>query len=432
MATAVNLGGATQRLLPENIPLRFFGVAILAHVCAWVAVALNADELPRFVGGVGAALGTIHLLTIGVLIITAMGVSLQMLPVALGQPAPTQRACTVIFVSVLVGAAGLISGMAMVEVRLMAIGTATLGVGILSYALTVAFILWRAASPAVLIYHVWAGLGALVGAVGFAGAVVANYTYGFLDDPAAWAFAHAVLAGFGFMGMLALGFGTVLIPLFSIAEAPAETWMVAAFGLALAALVVAVTGILFAQEWLIVGAIVLGLAGSGLHIWLIMKALAARMHRRLSPEFMLIRASWGLLPVTLLLGLVVTLGLTPDTGAALFAFVWLFGWLLTLLVAVLQRVLPFLASMHVLRAGGRSIAPTKLVHDRALSLHRWCHLAALGTVAAGLALSLPDLIRIGAIVGSVGAIAFAWAAATVLVRTRTHLHTSLTTESRTS
>jgi hypothetical protein len=146
-----------------------------------------------------------------------------------------------------------------------------------------------------------------------------------------------------------------------------------------------------------------------------------RMRKRLGGEFVLIRASWIFLPVSLLLGLGLLFGVLPDTGPALFGFTLLFGWLLTLLVGVLQRIIPFLASMHTARAGASPAAPSKLVAETPLKVHRWCHFAALIVVGAGIALDVPDLIRAGAAAGAVGAAAYAWFAVTIFFRTQTHL-----------
>jgi hypothetical protein len=422
---AVQLGGATQRLLPEGVPVRFFGTAVVSHILAWLAIALNAEEFPRFIGGIGPGLAAVHMLTIGVLTMTAMGASLQMLPVALGEAAPSSRLCNVIFVAVLIGGSGVIIGMATRETRLLLIGASVLALGVVTYVGTIACLLARASTPTGLIHHVWAGIVALTLAVGLAIALTINYDHPFIADLQAWALVHAVVAGFGFMGMFALGFGTVLIPLFAMAEAPAGSWLWASFGLLIVAIAVAVVGILLETRWLIAGGVTVGLAGTGLHLWLMTRALAGRMRRRLSPEFWLIRVSWSLLPVTLVLGLALAVGVAPDGTGALFGFVLLFGWLLTLLVGVLQRVMPFLASMHLLRKGKRSVAPSKLVPDGPATVHRWCHFSALALVAAGLALSWLPLIQFGAAIGGVGAVAFACFAAIVLLRTRTYLASSV-------
>lgn len=420
-SAAVHLGDATQRLLPEGVPLRFFGTAIVSHILAWLAIAFHAEEFSGFVGGIGPGLAAVHLLTIGVLTMTAMGASLQMLPVALGGQGPTSAICNIIFAAVLFGGSGVIGGMALRETELLLISGCLLFLGVIIYVMTIARLLARASTPSGLVHHLWAAITALTLAVGLALTLAANYSHGFIPDPQAWALAHAVLAGFGFMGMLALGFSTILIPLFSMAEAPAGPWVEGSFILLIVAVALAIGGILLAHRWLVGTAIAVGLAGAGLHIWVMTKALAARMRRRLSPEFWLIRVSWALLPGTLVLGLVLASGVAPEGTPALFGFALLFGWLLTLLVAVLQRVIPFLASMHLMRKGKRSVAPSKLAPEQPLTIHRWCHFAALVLVAAGLAFSWLPLIRAGAVIGGIGAVAFAVFATTVLLRTRSYL-----------
>jgi hypothetical protein len=163
---------------------------------------------------------------------------------------------------------------------------------------------------------------------------------------------------------------------------------------------------------------------------LMARTLADRVRRRLGPEFVLIRAAWGLLLATLVLALALTLDLLPDTGPALFGFLLLFGWLLTLLTGVLQRILPFLASMHTARAAGRTAAPTRLVDDRPLAIHRYCHFIAVATVAPGIAFAVPGVVLVGAVAGAVGAVAFAWFASTVFGRMRAHLRTPVVTKGR--
>ena len=85
------LAGAGSRLLPASIPFRFFGAACVFHVLAWLALAADADALPRFAGGLGWPLAALHLLTLGVLVMTAIGASLQLLPVATRQPIRAPR-----------------------------------------------------------------------------------------------------------------------------------------------------------------------------------------------------------------------------------------------------------------------------------------------------------------------------------------------------
>ena len=90
-AAGTFLAGATSRLLPASIPFRFFGAAIVYHLLAWLALLAGADGWPRFAGGFGWPLAALHLVTLGVLVMTAIGASLQLLPVATRQPVRSTR-----------------------------------------------------------------------------------------------------------------------------------------------------------------------------------------------------------------------------------------------------------------------------------------------------------------------------------------------------
>ena len=76
------LGGAKGRLLSASIPFRFFGSAVFFYALAWLALFWAAPSVPTFAGGLGWPLAALHLVTLGVLVMTAIGASLQLLPVA--------------------------------------------------------------------------------------------------------------------------------------------------------------------------------------------------------------------------------------------------------------------------------------------------------------------------------------------------------------
>lgn len=422
MAVPLGLGSAAgQRLLPERIPFRFFGTAVVAHVLAWLGIVVTADEFVGFAGGAGPVLATLHLLTVGVLLMTAIGASLQMLPVTLARPAPPPWACNVVFALLLAGGGLTIAGFALTDGLVIAAGAAVAAAATTLAIVTIARLVGAAAEPPGLLLHVRGALVCLAAAVAIAVAVAGSYHVKILADPWRWAMAHATLATFGFMGLSALGFATVLMPMFALAEPPAAARIRASFWTVSGALALATAGILFANRWLVGIAIVAALVGVALHLAAMAGSLRTRMRRRLGLEFVLICAAWVAMPVALLLGIGVAFGIAPARLPMLFIVATLFGWLLTLLLGVLQRILPFLASMHSARAGGRMAAPAKLTHERALRVHRWCHAAAVGGLAAGLALDAPVVVRAAAVIGAAGASAFAWFAATVLVRTRAFL-----------
>jgi hypothetical protein len=428
MFGAAPAGLSTQRLLPESIPLRFFGTAVIGHLCIWVGVVWTADEFAWFVNGIGPTLAVVHTLTVGVLLPTAMAASLQMLPVALGRPAPPTGACKALFILFATGGGVLIAGMAVSESVFVLAGATGLGLGMLIYVTITARMLLNMGEPRSVILHARVALIALIAAVAGAMAVAIHYQLPFLADALPWILAHATVAAYGFMGFLAFGFNTFLIPMFAMAEAPDARGIEISFWILLLALVLAVGSILTGTRWSLLAGLLAALAGSGLHLWLMVRALRTRMRRRLGPEFLLIGAGWVLMPVALFTGIANIIGIIPERGPMLLIFATGFGWLLTLLVGVLQRILPFLASMHTSRVGGRVAAPAKLTHERALAVHRWCHATAIVGVGAGVAFDLPELIRFGGLSGVIGAGAFGWFAVAVLNRTRGYLQPGHVTE----
>jgi hypothetical protein len=421
MLAPVALGGAKQRLLPERIPALFFGTAVLAHIIAWAALIIIAPEWPWYAGGPGPVLAAIHVLTLGVLLCTAIGASLQMLPVILARPAAGEKICLGIFWSLTAGAGLLVAGFAATDATVIVGGALFLLVAILLYGRELRRLLSADGGALLLQRYVAAALLSLGAAVILAFALAANYALGVLPDHGRLAVAHATLAAFGFMGMLALGLSQVLVPMFAIAEPPPDAPLAVAFRLAASALALAVAGELSGLPFITAAASLLGLGAAAAHIRAMMRTVAGRMRRRLGPEFVLIFVSWASLPLGLLIAGLLSLDLLPAQGAALLIVVVLYGWLLSLLTGVLQRVLPFLASMQVARLKARPLAPTKLVTETPLKVHLLGHLAGVAALIGGTLLAVPGLIATAGAIGAVGACAFAWFAVTVLLRTRAHL-----------
>jgi hypothetical protein len=127
------------------------------------------------------------------------------------------------------------------------------------------------------------------------------------------------------------------------------------------------------------------------------------------PWIVLIRASWLLLPTTLLVGFAALHGYAGVNGPTLFGFLLIGGWLLTFLLGVLQRILPFLASMHAGRpAGGGPPLTSELFAPGLLTLHAICHGLAIALLTIAIAVDVVWLARAGAAIGLIGATAFAW------------------------
>jgi len=414
---ATFLAGAKSRLLPATIPFRFFAAAAGFQVLMWLALTLNSGEVTGFRGGVGPVLAAIHLLTLGVLAMTAIGASAQLLPVATRRPLAAFWPIKLVSWLVIPGTAALALAMYTLQTTIMIPAAIATTAGLLVFTALLGDNLRRAGSLPVVAAYGWAALAALVLLVGLGVALALDYEIALLPDHANVALAHLILGGFGFMGLLALGFSHVLIPMFALAAAPARRSSLIGFFLAVSAVMVGALGALAGSAAMLTLGALVGLGACGLHLWLMHAVLKSGMRKRLGLSFVLIRVAWLILPTTLIVGIAVLYGLAGPNGSTLFGFLLVGGWLLTFLLGVLQRILPFLASMHATRpAGSGPPLTSELAASELLKLHSICHLAALGLITVSIALDLTWLAAIGGAIGLVGSGAFAWFTATITRR----------------
>ena len=411
------LGGAKSRLLPRSIPFRFFAAAAAFQVMMWLGLFIGAGEAVDFRGGLGTTLASVHLLTLGVLTTTAIGASVQLLPVATRRTLHAVWPIKLIFWLTVPGLIALVVGMQTAQTSILMPASAATAVGLLLFCGLLADNLRRASSLAVVGAYGWAALVALILVMALGVTLAFNEEAGFLPDHGAVALAHLILGGFGFMGLLALGFSHILIPMFALASAPAKRPSYAGFAAASTALILGTLGALFGSRNLLTVALLAGLAAAATHLWLMHRVLTTGMRKRLGLSFILVRAAWIMLPTTLLVGLAALYGFAGRNGGTLFGFLLLFGWLLTFLVAILQRIMPFLASMFAPpSASGRPGIVSELANVQSLKLHAVCHGLAFALIVVAILLDDTTVARFGSAVGLIGAMAFAWFTADVIRR----------------
>jgi hypothetical protein len=162
---------------------------------------------------------------------------------------------------------------------------------------------------------------------------------------------------------------------------------------------------------LLVAAIAAGALAVALHLRLMLRSLREGLRRELGRSFRLVRVSWALLVVGLVLALGLVLDAPIEGMPTLFALALVAGWLLTFLLAILQRIVPFLASMHAspgpVGSRARPPTPSSLTAERPLAIHYACHLAALALLGLAVVGDSPLAAQAGALVGAAGAVAFA-------------------------
>lgn len=411
------ISSAKGRLLPPSIPFRFFAAAAVFHIAMWLVLAASAADLPGFAGGPGAVLAAVHLLTLGVLTMTVIGAALQLLSVATKRPIRSLPLARLISWLYIPGVAILAYGMAAPNPAAMTAGGAMVSLALLVFAGLVAENLAAAKGLGVTVAHCWGALIALVAVIALGLLLIGDYREGFLDDHVAVAVTHFILAAYAFIGLFVMGFSYLLIPMFAIARGPSELTGYLALTHAAMAVLFAVAGALLGISWLLALAAVAGLVAAATHLWGMVPVFVHRMRRRLGLPFILVRLGWAMLPVSLVLGFVLASGLLDwHGGPALFGIVVLGGWLLTFLFGILQRIMPFLATMYATDRDGRPLAPGELTARGPLLVHTVCHVAALTLLTVGVIIDNAAAVRIGASVGAVGAVAFAWFAAGVIRR----------------
>lgn len=414
MTSASMMASAKGRLLPALTPLRFFVAAAVFHVLAWAALALDWRDAAHFAGGPGLTLAALHLATLGVASMAAFGATLQLLPVATRAPIGSVALANLSFWLLVPGVAVLTGGMAAQSAPTMIAGAALTGLAFALFAALTWRNLARAPTRDATIHFVQAALVALIVFVGLGAALALDGRFGFLDRHMGAARAHMTLAAFGFFGLLIAGFGAVLLPMFALASPPPQRAMTVVLGLIAAASAVAAMGLAAETGALALVGGVLGSVAAAAYVFVVERSLATRLRRTLGAEFRLVRASEAALIAAVLLGLALLAGAPVARGEALFGWLMISGWLLSFLTGVLQRILPFLTSMHVKDARGRTPLASTLAPRLPLDIHSACHFAAVLLVGLGIALDVSALVLAGALIGLCGAGAFVWFALAVV------------------
>ena len=205
--------------------------------------------------------------------------------------------------------------------------------------------------PAV-VAHGWAALASLVVLLATALSLAGAYVGLPLLERATALALHVAFAAYGFMGMLALGLSYILVPMFALSAAPDER-----------------AHLLCALAWLallLAAAAAFGIAPQGcasprsrgrrrvaMHLRLMAGALATGMRRELGRSFPLVRIAWGCSRRAWRPRSASCWTRRSTAWPTLFGLLLIGGWLLTFLLGILQRIVPFLASMHAARRQAR-------------------------------------------------------------------------------
>ncbi|MBL8288726.1 MAG: hypothetical protein JNL85_12145 [Rubrivivax sp.] len=455
------VAGATSRLLPASVPLRWFGAAAFFHACAWAALGAAAADLPQWRGGLGWPLAALHLWTIGTLLASAIGASLQLLPVATRQGTRAAALAAGLWWLFVPGVALLVLGMGLAQPAWLAVGAAAVIAVLLAWAAMMAMNLAGARGMPGVVLHGWGAIGGLALLVASAASLVAVWTgssalSGWLAPDALRAM-HAAAGIVGVMGLLVLGIATIVVPMFALSPVPAERPQAATGALGLAALVLwlaaAPLAALFSPApaapaaspaggaWLFVALRAASWAAAAaalaVHLAMMRRVRAEALRPGLGGAAWLFACAWG--AAVLALGLLAAkigleaaaasgagavAGIVSERLGRLVVVLALVGWLGSFLFGVLHRILPFLAAAHASRGrtpGRRAPTPSALTSAQAVLWHTRAHTAALGALAVAAVFDAAPLWALAAVVGGAGGIAFAVFYAVAALRLRASL-----------
>jgi hypothetical protein len=125
--------------------------------------------------------------------------------------------------------------------------------------------------------------------------------------------------------------------------------------------------------------------------------LQQRMSKRLGFSFMMIYLSWCALPLSIVTGTMMKLGIVKP---AVFGVILLLAWLLIFLVGILQRIAPFLTTMHLAQGrAGKAPTQAELTSEISLKICNYGYIASLALLITGICFEQPPFIQIGSLVG---------------------------------
>ena len=344
-------------------------------------------------------LATVHFFTLGVLTTAIFGVLHQFYPMALAAPMKSVRAAWA-------GVTALVGGMLAIVCGFWSWTPALLTVGWVLLTAAMGVLAWnvlsgRRRSPhagAVGLY-VSAGHAALGIAILLAGARIGEMLGLWTVSRLGVIAAHYHLAALGFGLLTVVGVGSRMVPMFLVSHG-APQWPLKWIGpLVGAGLLVFAAGALGGGAILRWTGASFMAAGVMLHLRLVRDYFGKRLRRNLDGALAHARLSFVNLAIAVVLGalLLVQPGFNPRLSIAYVTF-GLVGFLVLLILGMLQKLMPHLGRLHLFRQAGNAAPPdaNALLHQGASRVSLWLGELGLVVFAAGVLAGDGAVARVGA------------------------------------
>jgi hypothetical protein len=388
-------GLSLEQTPPLSVPTRFFLTAPLFGV-AFAGLLLWAGPAALATRWSPVALAATHLLTLGFLGMVMFGAMLQLLPVLVGSPVARPRAVSALLhilltLGTLLLVGGLLGDRAMIRLAVPVLATA-FG----CFLWVAARGLWHSTSRHASVRTMALAVIALGGAVGLGLYLAAGHGWGLGTAPRVTD-VHAAWALLGWMGLLVVGVGYQVVPMFQITPEyprPLMRWL----GVGILT-VLALWGLVAAAPWRPPGASILeavtaGLLAVGVAAYALATLHVQRHRRRRLPDVTLL--FWGVAMASALLAVALWLAgrvhpaiaLAPAYPLAL-GVLAIVGFGVSIINGMLYKIVPFLVWLHLQRdtlaRGERRVRVPNMkevIPELRMRRQLWVHVFALALLGA--------------------------------------------------
>lgn len=406
------------------VPLRYFVTAQVAFVTALLWAPWQVGNLLDFYYQ-GHTLALTHLLTLGWITMTVMGASFQLVPVALETTLWSERLAGWQFWVMLSGVAMMVSHFWIGHHAGLAFGAGLVLIAVTLFLINMGCTLWQLPRWDIVGRHVAAALVYLAATVIMGNLMALDKIFDFLGGQVLRTiYAHAHLAGIGWITMMIFGASYKLIPMFSLSELHDERPARWEFWLLNGGLVGLYVTLLLQSRWATLFALLIA-AAVGLFLRTMRQVLRARRRPRLD---------WGLrhsmsamitLAVLTILGLWLSSGWIPNEEfEARLAFGYgvlaLLGWISVTIIGMMYKIIPFLIWHHRYSdlVGLRPVpAATQLLGESTARMEFWLLHAGIAITVAGVIFASGLILQVGTLVLALAGLTFA----VVVCRIYSHL-----------
>jgi hypothetical protein len=417
---------STERAPSLRLPLKYILAAVVSFIALNIVILATYQSLTAFYFRNPPALLASHLFTLGWVTLVIMGSMYQLVPVILQAAVYSELLGNLGFWVFVAGLLGLLTGFMTLQTGLVALSGTLLVLASYAFLYNMARTLmrtdkWNLSGTYIVLALLYFGATVTWGLV-----LALNLRLGFLPgNPVANLGVHASLGLLGWFTLTIIGVGYKLIPMFALAHDRPETlarvilvvFNIGALGLIIAQLAGASPGI-------ITGFLLVVLASILLFVYDMCQVFRTRRRRRLDLTMLFGAASIVYVGASVLLGLGGYTGIFPgifpdQTSVLAFAYLALQGWVSTMIMGQLLKIVPFLIwnKKYAPKVG---LEPVPLLREmfseRLGSAVFWIYNLGLLAFTAGVWLKVISLGLAGAAAVATASFLFGWVVLDVLRR----------------